>query len=277
MQSGPRYLTDEDLQVLTNLTPVNVPANQPSVIHDEYGAIGQTGDGRLFRYVSFAGTSTIQPGLLLTAAAAPANSTGLAISALTQQPENTATGNGAATGASALSAGSTSFVVTNGSTAVTQDEFGFVEIIVSAGGTYNLKLRGNSAAAASTGYVTLYLRDPLPQTITQLIPGTDTVNLRYNPYKAPTVTLTQGLSVGETIVSVPQTATAAYAGWVQTRGKAFVQATSGTLGYPVVQDSAGTAGFVIIPGAGAAETVPQIGVFITAEVSSTANVFLKID
>jgi hypothetical protein len=274
MQSGPRYLTDEDLQVLTLLNPSNVPANQPNVIHDEYGSIGQTADGRMFRYVSFAGTSTIEPGLLLTAAAAPSNSTGLAIAALTAQPENTATGNGAATGASALSAGSTAFNITNGSTSVTQDQFGYVEVIVSAGGTYNLKLRGNTAGG-NGATVTLYLRDPLPQTITQLIPGTDTVNLRLNPYKAPTVTLTQGLSVGETIVSVPQSSTASYAGWVQTRGKAFVQATSGTLGYPVGQDSAGTAGFVINKSSGT--TTPEIGVFITAEASSTANVFLKID
>ena len=278
MQTGPRYLTLEDIQVLTLLNPSNQPANQPAVMHDQYGSIGQTEDGRIFRFTKFAGTSTINPGLLLVAPAAPANSTGLAIAATSSQPTNTSTGNGTSS-TSALSAGSTSFVVTNGSTTVTQDEFQFVEIIVGSsgsGGTYKLRLRGNSAAAAS-GSITLYLADPLPPTITTLVPGTDTVNLRYSPWNQPTASTTQGEPVGVTIVSVPQSSTASYAGWIQTRGEAFVSATSGTLGYPVAQDVASNAGYVANIGAGAAETVPAIGYFYTSAASSTASVFLKID
>lgn len=276
MQQGPVYLTDGDIQILTLLNPSNVPANQPTALHTLYGTIGQTGDGRIFRYASFPGTSTIQPGILLTAAAAPANSTSLAIAALTSQPANTSLGTGSATGATALSAGSTAFAVTNGSTAVTQDQFAFVEILVSAGGTYKLRLRGNTAAASGK-LITLYLRDALPPNITQLIPGTDVVNLRLSVYQAPTASTTQGYNVGVTPVSVPQSSTASYAGWLQTRGQAYVQATSGTLGFPVAQDVATNAGFVANVGAGAAETVPAIGTFVTAAASSAASVFLKID
>jgi hypothetical protein len=274
MQSGPRFLTLDDLNTLVNLTPSNVPANQPSTMHEQYGAIGQTFDGRIFRFVAFPGTTTIQPGLLLVQPAAATNSTGLAISAT--QPSTTATGSGA-TGASALAAGSLSFNVTNGATAVTQDEFGFVQILVSAGGTYQLKLRGNTLAAAS-GTITLYLAEPLPPTITTLIAGTDTVNLVKNEYTSPILaTTTLAPVVGVTYVSVPQTSTAAYAGWVQTRGQAYVQATSGTVGYPVAQDVATNAGFVANLGAGAAETQQTFGVFKTAAASSAATVFLTID
>lgn len=276
MQDGPRYLTQADINTLTLLNPSNVPANQPSAMHDLYGSTGVTGDGRTFRFVQFPGTSTIQPGLLLVAQAAPANSTGLAIAATAKQPSNTAIGNGA-TGGNALAAGSTSFAITNGATAVTTDEFAYVEIIVSAGGTYSLKLRGNTAAAAS-GTITVYMQpgEPLPPNLTTLIPGTDTVNLRYANWQQPSASLTQAAPVGVTIVSVPQSSTASYGGWVQTGGRCFVQATSGTKGQPVTQDLAGTAGFVANVGAGASETSTLIGSFVASAASSTATVNLAI-
>ena len=274
-QTGPRFLTLDDINTLVNLTPTNTPANQPATMHDEYGAIGQDSSGRGYRFVSFAGTSTIEPGLLLVQAVQAANTTGLAISAT--QPSTTATGSGA-TGASALAAGSLSFNVTNGSTPVTLDEFGYVESIVNAGGTYMLKLRGNTAAAATTGTITLYLADPLPPTITTLVAGTDTVNLVYNPYTLPIATKNAvGTPIGVTVVSVPNTSTSAYAGWVQTHGPAFVQATSGTLGYAAVQDLSGTAGYLVNATSTTVYEQPIVGVYSVAEASSTAQVFLKID
>lgn len=273
MQNGPRYLSDTDIQILTLLTPSNVPANQPNTMHEQYGSIGQTEDGRLFRYVKFAGTSTIQPGLLLVAPAAPANSAGLAIAATSAQPNNTAVGNGA-TGGNALATGSSSFVVTNGGTSVTQDEFSFVEIIVSAGGTYNLKLRGNTAAG-NAGAITLYLDqdNPLPPNMTTLIPGTDTVNLRYSNWNQPTATTTKGAPVGVTVVSVPQSSTNSYAGWVQVTGRTTAQATTTvTLGNPVAQDVTTNAGFVTNWASG----VTQIGSFVTGLASGIATVNLSI-
>lgn len=274
-QTGPRFLTLDDLNTLVNLTPSNVPANQPNAMHDQYGAMGQDAFDRIFRFVAFPGTSTIQPGLLLVKAAEAANSTGLAIP--TTQPSNTATGNGAS-GTSALAAGSLSFNVTNGATAVTQDEFGFVEIIVSAGGTYMLKLRGNTAAAASTGTITLFLADPLPPTITTLIAGTDTVNLVKEPYKYPILATTSSAPpIGITYVSVPNTSTTQYGGWVQTGGYAFVQATSGTLNYVAVQDTTTNAGFLANATSTTIYEQTPLGRFTVAEASSTAQVFLTID
>lgn len=272
MQNGPRYLTDTDIQILTLLNPSNVPANQPSAMHTANGSIGQTEDGRLFRYVKFAGTSTIEPGTLLIAPTAPSGSTGLAIAATTAQPNNTSVGNGV-TGGNALASGSTSFVVTNGSTSVTEDEFQFVEIIVSAGGSYNLKLRGHSAAG-NAGAITLYLEadNPLPPNMTTLIPGTDTVNLRYSNFNQPVASSTQGAAVGVTVVSVPQSSTNMYGGWVQTTGRAYVQAANtGTLGFPAVQDLATAGSFK-----NTASNLPQLGVFVYAEASGYATVNLTI-
>lgn len=273
MQDGPRYLTDTDIQILTLLNPSNVPANQPVAMHVAYGSIGQTEDGRIFRYVKFPGTTTIQPGLLLVAPAAPTNSTGLAIAATSAQPNNSAIGSGA-TGGNALASGSTSFVVTNGSTAVTKDQFGFVEILVAAGGTYCLKLRGNSAAGNGAA-VTLYLDNfnPLPPNMTTLIPGTDTVNLRLSNWNQPVASATKAAPVGVTVVSVPQSATASYAGWVQTGGRTFAQVTSATLGGAATQDIATNAGFLAN---NAASTTTNIGSFVTSAASSTATVNLSI-
>lgn len=272
MQNGPRYLTDTDIQILTLLNPSNQPANQPAEMHTAYGSIGQTEDGRLFRYVKFAGTSTIEPGLLLVAPAAPANSTGLAIAASSAQPNNTAIGSGP-TGGNALAAGSTSFVVTNGSTSVTLDQFSFVEILVGGGGTYCLKLRGNTAAG-NGGAITLYLDNdnPLPPNMTTLIPGTDTVNLRLSNWNQPTASTTVGAPVGVTVVSVPQSSTASYAGWVQTGGRTYVQAGSGTVGQPASQ-STSTAGLVVNA---SAATQATIGAFVNSQASSAATVNLAV-
>ena len=262
MQDGPRFLTSEDLNTSTTIK------------QETYGARGVTADGRRYVYASVgyvSGTTTFNPGLAFATPTAAANSTGLTI---------TAVGTGGQTTAN-LQAGSTSLVITNGSTAVWQDEFGYLQIIVNAGGTYNLKLKGNSAAVATTGYITVSLSEPLPVGITQLIPGTDTVNLRYDPWSYVIPSLTEGKVIG--VSQLPLTAgTAArsststpgsYA-WLQTDGPAFVGATSGTLGYPVGQDTSGTPGFVINKASGT--TTEELGTFMTAEASSTAYVNLHI-
>lgn len=251
MQDGPRYLTETDLNVVTTTKQT------------QYGADGVTSDGRRFKYVGFGGTSTINPGLLTVAPAAPANSTGLAI---------TATGTGGQV-AGNLVAGSTTLVVTNGATAVTQDQFSFVEIIVSAAGTYKLRLKGNTLAAASTGYVTLFLAEPLPPNATTLIPGTDTVNLRLSPYNGVIPSLTKSEPVGVTVCPVPNTASVTNYGWVQTYGTAFVAATTATKGQAVTQDTGGTAGFFMST---AAATDYGFAVAYASAASSTASVFLDV-
>lgn len=251
MESGVLQLTDLDL-------------NQVSTIKQQrLGALGATGDGRTYRYVKFGGTATVNPGLLLVGPAAPANSTALAI---------TATGTGGQVAAN-LAANSKTLVVTNGATAVTQDQFQFLEIMV--GGTlplYSLRIAGHTAAAASTGYVIVTLRDPLPQNITTLVPGTDTVNLVLSKFNGPTASTTGNAPVGVTTLLVPNTATVTNYGWVQTGGHAIVKATTATIGLGIAQDQAGTAGYVIITAA----TTGNVGFAKASASSGNASVELNI-
>ncbi len=252
METGYRILTATDLNTLD------------TVKNDEYGALGVTRDGRQFRYVKFGGTSTIQPGFLLVGPAAPANSTALTI---------TATGTGGQVAAN-LVAGSRTLVVTNGNTAVTADQFQYVDIYVggaSATALYSLKLAGNSAAA-TTGYITLYLDDPLPASATTLVPATDLVNLVLSKYNGPTASTTGNAPVGVTTTQIVNTATVTNYGWVQTAGKAVVKATTATIGLGIAQDQAGTAGYVII----SAATTGSIGTAKSSVVSNCAAVDLNI-
>jgi hypothetical protein len=253
--TGPRQLTETDISTLS------------TTAQDDLGAQGIAGDGRLFRYVKFGGTSTVNSGLLLVAVAAPANSTGLAIPASGSSNQTTAN----------LSLGSYQLVVTNGATAVTQDEFalGYLEVI-GTNSVNSYKIRGNTADSAGSAAITIYLSEPLRNT-TALANGTNTVNLRKSPWDSPAASLTQALPVGVTIQPVANTATVTNYGWVQTGGMSFASATSGTKGQPVTQDLSGTAGFVANTGSGAAETVPQVGIFKESAASSTASVWLEID
>lgn len=251
MESGTRQLTATDIE-----TYYSSPQEQ-------LGALGVTSDGRRYRYVTFGGTSTINPGLVLQGPAAPANSTALAI---------TATGTGGQV-AGNLVAGSTTLVITNGATAVTANQFAYVEIMV--GGTlplYSIALTGNSVAAASTGYVTLQLDEPLPQNITTLVPGTDTVNLVVSKYNGCTASTTGNAPVGVTVNVIPNTASVTNSGWVQTGGHAIVKATTATIGLGIACDLAGTAGYVII----AAATTGSIGHAKASASSGNASVELNI-
>lgn len=203
MENGYRQLTEQDLSDLSTAKQV------------EYGAVGLTEDGRQFRYVSFGGTTTIASGLLVQAAVASANSSALAITATTVA---TTPGQTTAT----LSAGSRLLIVTNGSTAVTQDQFaeGFLEVLWS-GGPQSYRILGNTAAAASTGYIVVYLAEPLRNTAA-LVPGTDTVNLWQSPYSNVVTTTTVNIPIGVTNNQVVNTASVTNYGWVQTKGEAMI-------------------------------------------------------
>lgn len=249
MQNGPRYLTSSDLNTLS------------TVQLDELGAVGQTEDGSHYAYVKFGGTSTINAGLVVTGPAAPANSTSLAV---------TAVGTGGQTTAN-LRAGSKQLVVTNGSTSVTANQFNEVVINSSSDGYYTLRLEGNTAAG-NGGYITLQLADPLPPTITQLVPGTDTVDLVLDKWNGAAPSLTGNAPVGVTPVAVPNTSSVTNYGWVQTSGLAKVAATTATIGLGVAVDLAGTAGYVII----SAATTGNIGWAKTSAANSAALVDLNI-
>jgi hypothetical protein len=251
METGVRYLTSTDLDTYTTAAT------------DQLGAVGATEDGRIFRYVKFGGTSTINPGLVLQGPAAPANSTGLVI---------TAAGTGGQV-TSNLQAGSNTLVLTNGGTAVTADQFQTVEIVTN--GTlplYSLRVAGHTAAAATTGYITLKLKDRLPQNITQLVPGTDTANLSLSRFNGPTASLTGNAPVGVTRNVIPNTSSVTNFGWVQSGGQCYVKATTATIGLGVACDLAGTPGYVII----SAATTGNIGWAKTSSSSGQASVVLNI-
>jgi hypothetical protein len=262
MESGVRQLTETDLSVLTTTKQT------------QYGAIGQTDDGRLYRYVSFGGTSTITSGKVVTAPVITASTAGF------QGMTITAVGTGGQSTAN-LANGSTQLVLSNtGATAITQDLFaeGNLDILVGALGitsSYSYKINGNSAAAATTGYVTVYLSEPLRNT-TALVPGTDTANLQVSPYSAVNASNTAALVVGVTVCPVPNTASVTNYGWVQTGGQSTVINDANaviTVGGAFAQSTT-TAGAVITA---TASTLPIIGYARVAMAQSAVSpVYLKI-
>lgn len=256
MQDGPRFLTETDLSELTTTKQT------------QYGAVGVTADGRQFRYVSFGGTSTVQPGLLLQAAVTKTNAQGLAI---------TAVGTGGQTAANLL-AKSTQLVVTNGATTVTQDEFaeGFLEVSQTSGtneGPVSYRVKGNSAAAASTGYITVYLAEPLRNAET-LVAGTDTVSLWVSPYQGPVATTTVNVPIGVTTQQVVNSSSVTNYGWVQTKGPAVMQgdASSKVIGN-TIGASTTTAGYVSLA---VTTTQPPIGFSRTTATTGVNSVFLNL-
>lgn len=250
MQDGPRFLTETDLQTLTTTKQT------------QFGAVGVTEDGRQFRYVSFGGTSTVAPGLLMQAAVAASNSQGLAIPAVGTGGQATAN----------LAAGSNLLVVTNGSTAVTQDEFaeGFLEVLQTSGsnnGPISYRVKGNSAATASTGYIQVYLAEPL-RNASALVAGTDTVNLWASPFSGVVATTTVNVPIGVTVTQAVNTSSVTNYGWVQSRGQttAFFDASSAVIGN-TIGPSTTTAGYV---GLAVTTTKPPIG-WSKATTSGTAG------
>lgn len=214
-----------------------------------------------YRYVEFGGTSTITAGKLLVAAAAPANSTGLAL------PSTNTTAQ--------LSAGSKQIFVTNGATAVTANQFadGILEVLGTNGVGQSYRIAGNSADSAGSAQLEIDLVEPLRNT-SALVAGTNTVNLRVSSSSLPTASTTQGFPVGVTIMPVANTSTVTYYGWVQCSGDGFVYATTATKGYAITQDVATNAGYVAND---AAYTTPSIGIAKESVASSLASVYLQLN
>jgi hypothetical protein len=198
-----------------------------------------------------------------------ANYVGLAITATT-----VSTGGPAQTTAS-LTAGSNYLVLTNGSTAITQDQFaeGYLEVNQTSGsnnGPVVYKVLGNTAAAASTGYVTVYLAESEPlRNASVLVPGTDTATLYAHPLSAVAPSSTAGQSVGVTSVQVPNSSSVTNYGWVQVTGTVVLTNDAGgnlTVGEGIAQSTT-TAGDIVAVGA----TTFQVGQTQKAFNSSTAG------
>lgn len=223
------------------------------------GTVVFTDQGRkAYKYVQFGGTSAITAGKLLVAPAAPANSTGLAIPTTNL--------------AAQLLSGSHQIIVTNGATAVTQDQFaeGSLEILGTNAG-FTCRIAGNTADSVGAAALTINLVEALRNTTT-LANGTNTVNLRLSIAAGPTASLTQAAPVGVTIMPVVNSSTVTNYGWVQIYGDTFVFATSATKGFPIVQDTSGTAGYIANTGS----NLPQIGIARESAASSMASVRLNL-
>ena len=261
MDTGVRILSEQDITETSTTKQVQL------------GAVGATEDGRQFRYVSYGGTTTIVPGVLLQAAVGATNSTGLAITATTVATTPAQT-------TASLTAGSNFLVLTNGSTQVTQDEFaeGFLEVVQTSGsneGPIKYRILGNTAATASTGYITVYLAEKL-RNAQVLVPGTDTANIWASPYALPIITTTVNLPIGLTVNQIVNSATVTNYGWVQTKGPAIALQDASTLTIGnTVGPSTTTSGYV---GLAVAATKPAIG--WSGVTSSTggasANIFLNL-
>lgn len=256
MESGVRQLTSTDLnQITTSKT-------------EALGTIGQTADSRFFRYVGFGGTSTIAPGALCVSAALTAGYQSLAI---------TAVGTGGQVAANLL-AGSTQIVLTNGATAITQDQFaeGYLEVKQTSGsnnGPILYKIRGNTAAAGSATF-TVFLdpKEPLRNAST-LVAGTDTCNVNPHPYAAVAPSTTLNTAAGFTPIQVPNTSSVSYFGWVQCTGTALVtNDAAGTLAVGTAFAQSGTvAGAVVAAGATSAD-LGQTRIAISASTVAEAKI-----
>ena len=279
MQSGPRFLTEFDINQahqLVTLTPgsANGQTGGTGFTISQLGQVGQTGTGDYYRLVGIGGTSTVAPGQLLVAPAISSDWEGLAIPS--SQPANTAFGNASNNVNSALSSGSYSFNVTNGTTAVTAGQFtgGYVLVNQTSGtdnGPIAFLLAGNSVAAAN-GTITLTLVDPL-NVASELVAGTDTVTLVQNPWNNCVASSTLGVPVGVLSVQAPNTSSETYCAWVKTRGIAAVtaDATGVTVGEAVTQSTT-IAGDVTVAGA----TSNQVGVAVETKTSGVTLVELTL-
>lgn len=275
MQNGPRFLVEQDLGVVYTST-LTAPVGQDLGLV-QIGAVGLTEDGRRFRYANIGGTGTVTAGTFLQQAAAPSNSTALAITAVGTGTQVTAN----------LAAGSTQLVVTAGGTQFTQDQFvgGYLQVTQTSGATTQAAYRilGNSAPASTTGTFVVYLAltDALRNTVA-LVAGTDTVNLVYNPFWAVASSTTDLLGAGV----LPTTSVGASGqfnfAWLQTYGDALTQLDSvsgGATAGAVLANSTTTAGSVTAwLGAGLSHgSAQQIGVArATTSASATCSTFLTL-
>lgn len=178
----------------------------------DLGALATTGDGRYFRYAKVGATALVAGKVYQGPAGDATNFTpsgGLAIG------QSNATG-------------STSFTIST-STTLTANQLagGFMSTCTTVGNGYCYKVKGNSATSGATGAV-IYLEDPLKTNVTT---ATDVV-FALNQYNG-IVVLGQAPEASVVGVAV-YPVTAAYFGWIQTRGvgSVLIQGTPGS-GNPV--------------------------------------------
>jgi hypothetical protein len=199
--SGYRLLTESDVN------------NVETIKSEQYGAIGQTEDGRKYRYVG-ADSSGLAAGKLAVTPARAANHANLALASTSK-----------------IKVGEQTVDVTVATTAVTDLQYlgGYLLVNDGPGAGQALKIAGHSTITSAGGTVTIHLGEPIR---TALVLATSKVTLIASPWAGVTNTATLGSAVGVAPVAIP----ASNFGWVQTKGIAGVLSAGViTKGYPAVQ------------------------------------------
>lgn len=226
MNDSPRQITATDLR---DVTLIKI---------DQYGALGQTEDGRQFRYVGN-GATAVTAGQLVVVAPVVANHTNISVAA------------NAGIGALTL-------VVTLGATAATQDQYaeGFVTVNAGTGLGTTYRIAGNGAANTA-GNCTLVLAEPLWQAVTS---ASSKVCLAASPFSSVVTSVTVSRPVG--VATVPIAANGY--GWVQSYGYCAAVSDISIAGKGLaVKQSITTAGAVTVSAAATDFTIgsaPEAGV-----------------
>lgn len=217
------------------------------------GTIGETKDGRRFRYGVAGAVDTVAGSLYQMAAPLPNH--------LANTPP-------------AVAIGATSFSYTPGATAGAANLYaeGFLQVDTTPGQGYTYQVAGHDAIASSTAFV-LYLRDPIQIALTT----SSRVGLIPSKYKncivCPTAVTGRVAGVAPCIITLAQY------GWFQTRGPASVLINGTPAITSPVANSATTAGAVDVwTTAAAAVTITPVGHMMQVGVSTKLNfVDLTID
>lgn len=221
-----------------------------SVASHDLGTLGQTPDGRLYRY-SQAGAADLAPGKLCVAATQVADHANIAVAA-------------------AAAVAATQVSVTLGATLATKDQYegGYLTVNDATGEGVSYRIRANDAGDASAT-ITVYLAEPIQVALTT----SSEVSLVKNPWDSVVISATDQADMPVGIPNV--TITAAYFGWIQTGGACAALA-----------DEAITAGLALTTGTGTAGAVEaldaagefQLGVALQAGVDTEyRTIYLSID
>ena len=218
-----------------------------SVKQDRVGAYDETLDGRGYRF-SLAGAADLAPGKLAVAATVDSNAT-----------------NKAVTAASAIGSKEVSFTA-GGSLTANKYADGFLTVNDATGEGITYLVKSHNSGTS----INVQLAEPIE---VALVASTSEVSLTQNPWSGAVISVADQ---ADRPVGVPNvTITAAYYGWVQTKGTAAVLADEAITAGLAVTTGSSTAGAVeALDGAGE----PQVGVALVAGVDTEyREVDLTID
>lgn len=239
MFTGPRQLTTQDVR------------STSTTKSEQFGSIGVTQDGRVYRYGSAASGAALNEGELAVNADLVADHTNKLVQA-------------------AAAVGDTEVSVSLGATAATADQYaeGFLNIQDNAGEAVAYLIASHGAAALSTT-LKVFLSEPIVQALTT----SSEYTLMKSPWKDTVIAATDQ---ADAPVGVPNVEIAASSfGYLQTRGVCSVKCDEAFARGAALTTGTGTAGEVeALDAAGE----PQIGVALQTGVDNEHTaVFLTID